>query len=55
MILSKFINIKRPVVILFGKSSFNLKVKAGIRVGREYGEYSLKINEVKKIKMTPWN
>ena len=46
----KLINIKRPVVILFGNSSFNLKVSAGIRVGRKYGEYSLKINKVKKIR-----
>ena len=49
MILSKLINIKRPIVILFGNSSFNLKVSAGVREGKKYGEYSLKINKVKKI------
>ena len=55
MILSKFISIKRPIVILFGPSSFNLKVSAGVRGGRKYGEYSWKINKVKKTKMTPGN
>ena len=32
--------------------SFNLKVSAGVRAGRKYGEYSLKRNKVKKMKMT---
>ena len=35
--------------------SFNLKVSADVRSGRQYGEYSLKINKVKKMKMTPGN
>ena len=34
---------------------FALKVSAGGRAGRKYGEYSLKIDKVKKIKMTPGN
>ena len=28
--------------------SFNLKISAGIRAGRHYGEYSFKVNEMKK-------
>ena len=47
-ILSKLINIKGPIVILFGNSSFNLKVSASIRVGRKYGKYTLKINKSKE-------
>ena len=30
-----------------------MKVSADVRVGRQYGEYSLKINKAKKMKMTP--
>ena len=33
--------------------SFNLKVSAGVSPQRQYGEYSLKINKVKKMKMAP--
>ena len=29
-----------------------MKVSAGVRVGRKYGEYSLKRNKLKKMKMT---
>ena len=32
-----------------------MKVGAGVRPGRKYGEYSLKIDKVNKIKMTPRN
>ena len=32
-----------------------MKVSAGVRARRKYGEYSLKIDKVKKIKMTPEN
>ena len=35
--------------------SFNLKVSAGAKAERKYGEHSLKINKVKKMKMTPGN
>ena len=33
--------------------SFNLKVSAGVRAGGQCGEYSLKINNVKKMKIHP--
>ena len=32
-----------------------MKVSAGVKAGRKYGEYSLKINKVKKMKMTREN
>ena len=32
-----------------------MKVTAGIRAGRKYGQYSLKIHNVKKMKVTPGN
>ena len=35
--------------------SFNLKVSAGVSPRRQYGECSLKINKVKKMKMAPGN
>ena len=33
--------------------SFSLKVSAGVRDGKKYREYSLKINKVKKMRVTP--
>ena len=35
--------------------SFNLKESADLSPRRQYGEYSLKINKVKKMKMAPGN
>ena len=32
-----------------------MKVSAGVRAGRKYGEYSLKIDKVMEIKMNPGN
>ena len=32
-----------------------MKVTAGTRAGRKYGQYSLEINNVKKMKATPGN
>lgn len=35
--------------------SLNLKVSSGVRAGIKYGEYSLKTNNMKKMKVTPEN
>ena len=32
-----------------------MKVSAGVKAGRKYGEYNFDINKVKKMKMTPGN
>ena len=43
------------MVIKIITRSLNLKESAGVRAGMQYGEYSLKINKVKKMKMIPRN
>ena len=45
----------RNAEVQLNTRSFNLKVSAGVRAGRQYGEYSLKINKVNKMKMKSGN